>query len=761
MAESNRVHPMASVRLYDPGADGYATDLGWWVRDILSQSWPQARPDYAEADGKQYPTTFLIEDLGIVAPNFTVNRRHTHMDYVDGTGATILGHWTGTSNAPAPPDKLAPMPDGGWVTTSQQACGDPLYLYQVFPLAGYWYRLDSDFDLPENPWFSFTLMIEGVDRDETDPDQPYVDVVFGGGSWAIGFRPDRQKSPVLYKAEGGEWFPCRVQREGSDKTYETLRTPPNFKWQSIMSQDQVNVVGGLVIFARDALGISWDEGDTWDVYRDSSGVSCPQGQVSVQGSGQSVGWWWNELRPVRYGTEAEDPKPAFESQRHPIFEPRVTQPTYTVEEDYHKFLPEGTEVDVDWTSTDADDESAYRAEFIVAEAAMAGAPFSSWRFPTLTAVDFWWPAVLLAPQPLAYTELTAPGYNGITSVTVNQPRDLAANTAKIDTLLEPSVTFSGEYRLRYFEIDLGFRYRDGTYRLWQTFAGYCENVETRQVPEWRRGHRLSFSLVDATLKFKRSKVDEGFPPLGGEPVNDALTALANKCGWPTARIAFEATTVSLSDSGSADDPLWHWAGPNSVVRVGMSVWELMTTIADFAGMELFVTGDGVLRTRLRGTVLPAVHVFDGQPANIDNAVREIELSAETLEGTTATIVRGTDALERAVVAYAIDFTRERQPGVADVFVSWRDSERVDGEQFRDLADAIRVANLGYAAGHESRMIAGVQTYGNPGVIRRERMEIDNVAVGTLVTDRFLIEEANHDWGSLLKDVDSQFVGRRL
>jgi hypothetical protein len=719
---------MASVRLFNKGADGYASDRGFWVRDILSQSWPQARSGTTTGpDGSLLPTTRLLEEVGVVVPNFELVPQDT-----------TLSHWTGGSTDPE-------LPNGDWEDSSAQFPHRSAFLYQIFPNPDHNYWLDGDFDLPEDPWFAFSLGKEGIDYRSDAAVEPYINVVWGNDTWSIKFRSSGP--PQLFKADGGDWH-WRTD----------LRSAPRVSWSMWGGEDRYDVVTCIVLHVRDSIMISFDQGDTWDAWTEPAGASAEQGIARVEGTGQSMQWWWHQVRPLVPGIEAADPHSSFESMLHPIFEDRIIAPTYVVDEDYHKFLRENTEVDVTNVSTAEDNTSAYEVEFTCSEIDMVGSPFTVYGFPAIAGVDFYWPIVLVPPAPAGYVDLTwTPGVVGLS---VEQPDDLTANSAVVRSLLRPDTTFVGEYRWRYVEIDIGFRYTDNSYVLWPVFAGYVEETETRQDPSWWHGHHLNMRLVDATWRFKSSEVDEGFQPQDGATANAAILYCANKCGHPSSRVDLVANTVTLTDGGAADNPLWHWAGDNAQLRLGMSMWDVMAMIADFAGVELFVGGDGVLYSRPRNIVLPAVHTFDGSDAaNLDDAIQEVEYSASVRDQGTAAIVRGEDLLGRGVAAYAIDFARERIPATTP-FVSWRMTRRIDGREFVELPECVRVANIQYAQMHESSYTLGFETHGNPEVDRREQAQILNVAVGTVVNDRFQVNQVSHSLAPELIDCKSEFVARQ-
>jgi len=727
MAESTRLYPMTSVRLFEPGADGFCSDPGWWVRDILTQTWRNCRPSTIVSGGVHKPTTRLIHELGVVVPNFEVVPRDT-----------LLTHWTGGSTRPS-------QPTGGWEDSTAQFAFKRRFCYQlyVYPDVDYW--LDSDFDLPEDPWFSFTVGWGGLHFDELSTVEPYLNVVWGGGTWAIQWTTEN--GPQLFKADGGEWH-WRMD----------LPNPWGKDWSMYPEGQEYKTAIVIVLHVRDNIAISFNGGESWATYHEpGGGAHAQQGPIRVEATGQAMQWWWNELRPLVPGLG--DEKSSFESQLHPIFEDRLTTPTYILNDDYHKFAPEDTDVEVKRADTPELNVTAYEAEFTCDLVTTGGSPHSMYAFPALAGVDLYWDPVLVAPSPADYSDLAwSPG---VVKVTVEQPDDLTANTAMIESLLAPDVTFEGEYRWRYVEIDTGFRYTNDSYEMWHKFAGYVDEVTTRQEPQWRQGHRLNLRMADATWRFKTSEIDEGFRPLDSMTVNEAILYLSQKCGWHVSRTDLVANTRQLTDGGAADVPLWHWEGPHPQLRVGMTVWDAMCLVADFGGVELFVSGDGVLKSRVRGGVGSTLHTFEGgATANLDDAVLSVEYSANVRDQGTRVIVRGEDQYGRAVAAYAVDFSRERVTTHVP-FVGWKMARRIDGHEFRALPEAVFVANDQYDQMHESPYGLGLETAGNPEVSRRDQLQIRNVAVGTLVANRFLVTELADDWGPHLLDCASQFTARRV
>jgi len=246
---STRLYPLSSVRLFDKGADGYASDRGFWIRDILSQSWPSCRPTWSEGeDGYQYPTTFLLAELGVVLPNFEVVRRDASLD-----------NWTGWTNA------ATPIGEGNWETALAQAAGGKTFIRQSYYTPGASYTLTSDFDLPADPWFAFTIAAEAPLKTNSSgqTEQAFVDVVFGGETWAIQFRP--QGPPALFKAEGGEWVQVAE-----------LPSPQSGQWRPFaVGWEPMPVYDVIVAFVRGSLAISFDGGESWATYTEPGGIACP------------------------------------------------------------------------------------------------------------------------------------------------------------------------------------------------------------------------------------------------------------------------------------------------------------------------------------------------------------------------------------------------------------------------------------------------------------------------------------------------------
>jgi len=742
---------LCEVRLFDAGADGYLSDCGQNFYDALAESFPRGVGSVATAAAWQ--TAMLAQEIEMPADSWVL-------------AGAVYTEWVTGFSSWTQPALMAPEALGGltctpvmrrqsamtaaywtpsvaadWDLSVKLPCDVPMLVASSLnALADHYSTLTSKFDLPVDPDFWVELVTGAPSWDNLEP--PYAAVLWGGGTWAVALTAGDKSGIALYRLVGGTWEWCLDLKTGKGKLQAFGKD---------LAGDYLSL---LVLHRRGRLLLSTDDGSTWSAYDDGAGTVVPQGAMTFYNKGQ---WSYFALQ------QAAAVAGVYASPQTPLFEARGpgALPANRMVADRHYHQPSDSLIVVTVTKPDALEPTAfaYQAGLYPYMVTPDGAPFAFFRCPTLVAVEYEYPAVLVAPAPLAYISLADLGL--VTGISVKSPQEEGADTAAVQLLQNPALAFTGEYRWRYLEVDLGFSYDNGSTQLWPVFAGYVDTPHASMGPEWEQGCQVELQCIGAAWKAKGVKLHEGHRPLDALSVNAALDYLLSQTGRSASQRSWHGDGgLFYLAAGPAEKPLW-WR--TNLLPCGTTAWDAMQKVAQVAGLALRIRNDGVWETFVPETFNTAVvhALVNDLSADRTEATTKVQNTAESLEGNTGELAKGKDNDGNEAAAWLIDYDRERNPSAAP-FAGCRMLHRQEGEQFADFATASRVAASAYDLGHLSQYRPGVETKGHPNVLKRECFTLQGAeAAGITPGVLHGVEELSHTWGPKLKDCSSSLVGRRL
>lgn len=720
---SNLKVPVADVRLYDPGAEGYVSQPGYTVYDRPVLSLPYHSVTYVSVSGSAYPVPSIVRlpEFGCVALNPICEWVDADMDYwqvlADGDG------WVEESI----PFSVTDLNEATVLTYMGAAGGS----------AG---RIRTTFNLPPDPMFGLYMAYSRTSRDASAP--AYIRVRFGNAEWMIHW--EQEEGTFLSRWAGTEYRRV-LQLTLPEQPNGPVPFGDGFEFLPIRV---LCLNGNVGVMTNPPEGKSPLVEPRYQVYSPPESMQVAEGPVEVEVSGCELMMSLLRVVPPDEGSYTSGVFYLFESYGSQI-------PDNQSQEGYHYITPDGERADelapVELTWSCNQNAFNYTATLRRVPAPSVGAPWDFYATPQMYAVEWEYATTLVAGSG-SYTSLT--DTERVSSVDVDLPRERDAGTATVTIALDPQQAFTGEYRWRYVTIHLGWMYDDDTITLWDTFTGYISRLLLRQHTGWEQGISITLELVDASWAAKRVSIDESWAPLDGMLATDALSYIATRVGIPAARQDWSSLPAITLSTGPAYNPIW-WR--TAELPLGMSAWEAMTKIAAWCGCDLWVREDGVWTaepvTATTGVVnyLEMAAADGSVPADPTALVLELEHEAATLEGATAAIACGEDDDGRAVAAWLIDFDRERNP-VTTPFAGRRMWMRREGRRYRTVSDANHEAQAMFDALEWSGYRVTATLRGRPGIRRRDTAYIANAEAGGVnPSAEHLVRSVQHEWRSTVTE----------
>lgn len=584
----------------------------------------------------------------------------------------------------------------------------------------------SSFDFYADPQVAFSFLFFDTPPDWDAATYPqYVRVEFGG-EWALQFH--KQYGTLLLRKVGSDWqavleVPEPVTSAGADlgERYVILRV------------------------LRGRICLSTDYGRSYVQYAlPGVSLSVAEAPLVLRGQGSQCVFGVHQL-VYETGVWAAPTRNTFTS-RSLLAAPTLSGRTQ---------LPAGTSITLTDAGTPTSGLAAYTAT--LAPSSSGTTPFAHYRTPELYSVKLAYETSRTA-LPVQWTTpwdwADDDSASGVVSASISKPPELDGATATVAIRLDPDTQFSGDFRWCPVQLLAGALHEDGSVTSQEAFTGYVRAVTVSQ-DEYRKPV-LTLTCENATIRAKRMKWDSFTAPLTGQTVNAALDEVLAAMGLTTA------------------DRLWHsagdlislpWALPENPLlwpRAGESFWQTLSTIAEYAGLELGALDDGRFFTLPKNYADAAVsHVLQAAPdTNLNDGVQRVSFSADYGESVTRCLCVGTDAWGNPIFAYARDSAAEGNL-LSGRFCPWPELDyvQVPGSttpgllvrqtQYRFLD----LAPLQYLAAPEVLLKLDLQ--------RRQRVRIEGLKVGIEDTDEFVVLAMTHELRPALADCKTALLVRRV
>ena len=676
---------LASIRLYDPG-QGDPVIQDHGLDWYSAVAWCWAQGQPSYTSGGKTHLEYL-EGIGLVCRPFLTLQDTRKSNY--------------TFHASADWDEVRP------------GAGSPRH-YRLFqnnstPNLVWWAK--STFTLPKDPHVAFSFIFADTPADQDgDLYPPFVRIELGGDNptWGIEFN----------KTDG-----CRLLRWWNNQWVEAaqLEEPQGLGF----GDNEEKVVIVRVLRGQICLSTNWGKSYTRFSYPDGTAASIPAGKYAIRGTG---GVLIHGLQQLVYQSGT------FTSPTKNTFTSRIVPPaTSFVKRSYE---PSGTSAALADLSQPGNAIAQWKAT--LTPTSTGSVPFAFYSTPELYSVWLNY-AVVRSTPTLTYT---TPWDGDLRSLRISKPRELDQGTLTWEVHGDSESPFVYAGRWRKVQVVLTELLDDGTNGQTASFVGYVQNPAAEQSEYHAKP--LSFSAVNATIPAKRMKWNElsGIPPLGGMTGNAALDICLDRMGLTTAYRTWHVWGNQLLPPGLPEDPAF-WPKPND------TLWDTMTEIASFFGLELFVDDAGQWHTLPKLYVNPTVtKQWDLDPAtDYKQLLFRVRFSNDAMENVTAVLVKAHDLYGNALYGYAVDTYAETDP-TSVRFSPWRETESEE-VQF-PITAAMAAGRAGFLANDMTvpKFPAEVEGPSDLSLSRRDRCNVLNSHVGIANTDEFWIETLDHTWTAI-------------
>ena len=251
LEEGFRVAPMADVRLYDRGAEGYLLDVGQGVYDIIGESHETAEYSTRQFGQVTQSELLYVPELGALIPRPLIARHDTQ-----------LSDWL--------------VSDHNWLTPELPSYHNQQFLWMsdVSPYVNA--TAQSKWDWPEGADCAFDLLLLPPVRCEFAPEkhEPFAFVTFGGNQWGLLFPAGG--TTTLHRWVGDGWQEVAQLGGSSD----------NINFFDFTSAAAYQVVS---LNYRGRLVISTDAGQNWTAIEVEEEVLLPSGPMTCRLYGMAGG----------------------------------------------------------------------------------------------------------------------------------------------------------------------------------------------------------------------------------------------------------------------------------------------------------------------------------------------------------------------------------------------------------------------------------------------------------------------------------------
>ncbi len=705
--------PLARLRVYPKGYDGYSTDPGWaWYCTMAEYA--DGRVPWVDPQGFSYGATdvdtlpvsaFETLQLGnqtITIPRPLVEMQNTRLEKEGGGNL-----WDQT--------------EGDWET--RPAFSGTYDVVHCLDAEG---TLTSTFTHPEAPNFAVVFEALGLPEawnQSTDP--PYIAVSWADGVYWLEVWQDG--SAHLGDASAGPVVITPIGNTG-------WRWPAPGKVGETLELLIIHVGGGIAVRANGGAWLWYPaDGNCWPdagghfavVHRGGQlsfaflGVAGPVPALASPSTVLALG------SPVMTADRVRAGLPTVQSRQWiptPITGPDLS-PDLVVDNVDHS----GTD-DVELTAT-------FTWGYAPATGAVpqTGDPALAYHFP-------YFPELYAAGCYFGPTVGTVGGAGAeiyptqIEQIDVDLPEEGDTASARLDCWWGVNAlgAFADAHEMRFVDLALGWKYDDDSEAVVVVISGYVAETSVAQLTKGRL--RVSLGIVDATTRLRQSECDEAWPVMDGWDAEDAALHIVAKLGWPAARCLFASCGGTTLSEGRPEEPLWK-------AQAGQNGYDFLQRVLRFAEQEVYLGADGVIGARdimemnVTAWTIAATGVLDSSPPKI---VRRHGF------GYTGVEVHGRMADGQALTSYQADLAAEGTPGAAS-FRGYRRLERFEDSGWVTQAQCDSIAVIMYdTMPQRVGDHAEWRTIGEETAVRRDLVTLTGLSLG--IATRLGVVALQHHWG---------------
>jgi hypothetical protein len=741
-----RCIPVARLRVYPRGADGYTSDPGWaWWSAMASDAdlW------YPTAYGYQYgaaagtPSIAPFENVRVGLWSFVIPTPIIYPYH------TEIAQWTEDT--------------GDWEER-------PLFAGPN-TITGLWNledtgQLTSDFCHPEAPNFSVQFIPMGVPRSwDSEDDPPYFSLRWGHNPPTIAAH---RQYEIRVWADGSMYLATHYH----DGTMQHLGLG-NIGWTWPQAGQEPRPLVLTIMHIGEGIAIRPSVGGSgnWYWYEDPNEAIFPAAgntnnfEMSYRG-GQAVFGFHGLVGPVpsigSASTVNTFDSPIRTTDRTRAGLPTVQSYTYVPSVAAPTVAPALTVANIDHSGTD---DVQLRATFTWGHKPAndcAGTPIAaqadfpmSYRFP-------YWPELYAAGQYFSPSINSPTGEPAllwserIHQIDVDLPDEGDVAHARLavewDVINEGS--FTDPLYMRIVDLALGFKWDDDSITLQEVLTGYIVETDVEQLDFNRQLVKLR--IADTSVRLRGVEADDAWPAMDAWNAQTAALHVAAKCGWHASLCNFVSMAGFTLSEGRPDHPLW-------MAQPGQSGWDFLERIARYCGEELAVAQGGGISTR-NICYFNVAAIWNVASTSIDKrspprverrhgfAYTGVEVKGQTLRG-------------EPLTGWQIDTNAESNTGYA-YFLGYRRLERFEDAGIQTQADVDALAVIFFNSMRyrcaDHFIWRTIYEPDNPAgngwhyALRRDVAFVSGLTIGTGALDRLGIFALHHHWARSTKDCHTDF-----
>ncbi len=694
-----RVLPCASVKVYDPNAEGYLIETGFDILDIPARQlirdedtfgrnvkkWAYT-PSMRYLGGTYQESIHGLPEIGVVAPK----PRFVYKDTPLARYNTFGGSWVNTRSFR---DRM-------------------LRLHQYSSTKNTVWRAESVYLLPADSNICFTMQRLDAKVDNDYVNYPPKMQVTIGDSWMV--RSSDGDDAGIYQRKGGVWQ--QVKKIRVDAKNEEIVV-----W--VVSRN------GCVCF-------SFDEGEKWHIARDDVPLSTAFGQIVVEGVSCQAWFGFHQLVFDNC---------SYTTYEIPTLEPRVGTPNTDLS---YSRQPIGTAINLTFVSS-SPASVRYRVDFLVNPVIVSNVDFDMYLVPELYCTLVWWDPVR-APATGTFVDLVSIGV--VDAIDITEDRQVEQRSGEISILWDVDTEFAGSYGMRLVEVELGYLMDDDEFELVDHGVFYI----IEPAPSAKDfDATIKLGLVDAWFRAETTIVDIGWRAFDGMTTVGVRNYVMKKMGLDPAVRASWIATGAVLPNGLPVAPRWK-------PEPGTTAAEIFRALDVYENTETFVNSSGIYTNRIKNyTDLVSSFTFSGKAVDPIDAVSQINNFSRHDEVKTAQFVTGEDGRGGNFWATSIAYPLERNPAYPG-FIGWRIWDITDGLSIGSIAQAILIAAALRNQVDDVPVNPEITIPGEPQIFRGMAYTLEELeCAGVFDSNLFRVEAITHRWRPYRMETRTEIMGRKL